>query len=144
MTAEKYYEILKQCGGTFQNLTNKDRWKLLQAWREIFAVQLHERTGKWKFQGFEWHIFSFGHARALNGPKAILAYEQEGGENLIVCPEFSKLSAVRLEKGALPNFRDDYEDVYIWPADLVWTMAFTHEESIGCGPYFCRREWLTE
>jgi hypothetical protein len=51
-------------------------------------------------------------------------------------------SVLRLVNGALPDFRPLCDDVYVWPDDLAWTMAFTHEEASGLGPYYCRREWV--
>jgi len=35
-----------------------------------------------------------------------------------------------------------YADVYVTPPDFAWTMAFTHEQDAGLGPYFARREWV--
>lgn len=43
--------------------------------------------------------------------------------------------------GRLPDFRSLYDDIYVWPDGLEWTMAFTHEDNY-LGPYFSRREWV--
>lgn len=37
-----------------------------------------------------------------------------------------------------PDFSDWGADLYVFPADLAWTMAFTHEQCMGLGPYFAR------
>ncbi len=85
----------------------------------------------------QWLVFSFGHADALCGDEAVAAYEAERPDVVVVCPESGRLEAVRLHGGTPPGFRGG--DVYVWPPDLAWSMAFTHEESLGLGPYFSRR-----
>jgi Domain of unknown function (DUF4275) len=142
MIPESYQAVLDRCGGLHQPLANPDRWAVIQAWREVYAAGLHAATGRWKRGQFEWHVFSFGHTRALNGERSALAYTAERPGVLIVCPESVNVPAVRLVNGALPDFRLLCDDVYVWPEDLTWTMAFTHEESWGFGPYYCRREWV--
>ena len=90
----------------------------------------------------EWHVFSFGHARALEGEKAAVAYDSlESPLAFIVCPEDGDAPAFRVTGGTLPQLRATGMDVYVWPEDLTWTMAFTHEDGY-CGPYFSRREWM--
>ncbi len=79
---------------------------------------------------------------ALSGVSAAAAYDREHPDVFIVYPEWLKAPAVRLIGGTLPNFRPECDDVLVWPDDLSWTMAFTHEESLGLGPYYCRREWV--
>ncbi len=142
MTLDKYQAILDQCGGEQQLLPQRQRWRMQQDWRHVFAAALHQATGRWKHDQFEWHVFSFEFAQAYCGERALAAYQAERARNLVVCPEFATLPAVRLVGATLPDFRRDHADVYIWPEDLNWTMAFTHEESLGLGPYYCRREWL--
>ena len=141
MTAGDYQHALDRTGGQAEPLPDAERWALLQEWRVVFAAGLHAATGRWK-QHFEWDIFCAGYARALNGEKAAVAYAAERPAAVIVCPESEELPAVRLHGGGLPDFREEVDDVSVWPLDLAWTMAFTHEESIGLGPYFSRREWL--
>ena len=57
-------------------------------------------------------------------------------------PEVDRLTGHSYGRGALPDYRAESYDVYVWAEDLAWTMAFTHEESLGLGPYFSRREWV--
>jgi hypothetical protein len=140
MKINAYQAVLDRCGGRQDTLSERARWRAMQEWRNVYAAPLHAATGRWKKDGFEWHVFSLGYAEAISGLKAVAAYESEQANVMIVCPESTKLPAVRIDGGGLPNFQN--EDVYAWPEDLGWTMAFTHEESIGLGPYFCRREWL--
>jgi hypothetical protein len=141
MLIASYLEAIEGCGGRVETLADKERWKWIQEWREVFAIGVYGPTGHWKAGQFEWAIF-VTEVRALNGPRASLAYTAEQSVDFIVYPEVPALPAVRLLDADLRDFRPINEDVYVWPSDLAWTMAFTHEESIGMGPYFCRREWV--
>ena len=142
MTLDGYQKILEKSGGVQEILPDRKRGDLLQAWRQVYAAGLHAVSGCWKYGPFEWHVFSFEYARAWNGQPATAAYSVEEPTAVIVCPESAKLPAVRLTGGRLPDFGSACVDAYVWPEDLAWTMAFTHEESLGLGPYFCRREWV--
>jgi hypothetical protein len=117
---------------------------MIQDWRESYAVGLHAATGRWKHGKYEWHLFSFGYALALNGAQAAQTYSEQRAESVIICPEENRLPAARLIGGELPDFFWKYEDVYVWPGDLSWFMAFTHEAGSGLGPYFSRRERVIE
>lgn len=140
MTPDEYEEVLSGSGGQFEILERRPRWQLLQLWREVYAAQVHEATGSWKLGQFEWHIFNTNYVRSLRGGRAVMAYLEQHAQTVIVCPEEPSLPAVRLTHGRRPSFPG--YDVYIWPEDLAWTMAFTHEESMGLGPYFSRRDWM--
>jgi hypothetical protein len=113
---------------------------LLQEWREVYARPLHARTGKWTHRGYDFHVFSFGFARAIAGEKAVFTYQsQDPPRRTIVCPHERRLPAVELIDGALPDLFMSGHDIFVWPEDLAWTMAFTHEDG-SFGPYFSRRE----
>jgi hypothetical protein len=138
---EELEQELDRCGERGEPLTRKRRGDLLQQWRQVFAAPLYKKTGKWKHGQFEWHVFSFKYTRALNGGRAEEAYRQERPGRLIVIPEDVAFPAYELTVRQVPNFSALCSDVYVWPPDHAWTMAFTHEESDGVGPYFSRREW---
>jgi hypothetical protein len=145
MTEEEYQTALERCGGSQEILDRKKRWHWMQRWREVYASALHAATGSWKLGKFDWHVFSHPYARALNGQKAMLAYEEERPKVLLICPEYEVLPAVRLLVAKRkPSFRQESGDVYVFPEDLSWTVAFTHEESLELGPYFSRREWIAD
>ena len=123
-------------------LTSEARHAWLQEWREVYAAGLHAATGQWKIDGFEWHVFSFQHARARNSQHSLAAYAAESAPDFVVCPESHRLPAVRLVGARLPQIAGRGSDILVAPADLAWTMAFTHEETQEIGPYFSRREWI--
>jgi hypothetical protein len=112
----------------------------------VYAAPFHRRTGRWKDGQFEWHVFSSGETKSLHAFRAEAAYAEERPRSVLVVPEDEEFDAVRIElphgKDRRPYFGGIYADVYIWPPDLSWTMAFTHEQESGLGPYFSRREWV--
>ncbi len=108
-----------------------------------YAVWLHAVTGKWILLGFDWHVFSYHHARALARMKASLTYARlTPPPRFIICPHDERLPAFEVICGSLPDFTNSGQDIYVWPDGLDWTMAFTHEDG-WFGPYFSRREWIT-
>jgi hypothetical protein len=140
--SKQYEELLAACGAQREAVSQDQRAELMQRWRERYAAGLHAATGRWKRDGFEWHVFSFGDARSLGGESALQAYRAERPRSLIVSPEDHRLPAFRLETERLPEFSG--ADVYVFPESLRWTMAFTHEETSELGPYFSRAEWIVD
>jgi len=141
----QYLAIIDICG-QWSEIGRRSRWQQEQRWREVYAARLHASTGKWRWGQLEWHVFSFHHAPALEGTSAVEGYLQTLASELIVIPEqhsHPTLPAIHLSADRLPQFQDSGFDVMVWPPDLGWTMAFTHEEG-SCGPYFARREWMAK
>jgi hypothetical protein len=139
---DEYLELLNRTAGRQEFFGLSEKWRLIQAWRERFAAVLHAREGKRDLR-FEWHVFSYGYARSLNGARALEGYEAQTITSIIVCPQSDLLPACRIVGGSLPDFQMADEDISIWPEDLSWTMCFTHEAAMGLGPYFSRSEWLS-
>jgi hypothetical protein len=96
----------------------------------------------WTHFGFDWHVFSYRHARALAREKASFAYASlDPPPFSIICPQDERLPAFEITGGSLPDFRNSGQDMYVWPNGLDWTMAFTHEDG-WLGPKLSRREWI--
>jgi hypothetical protein len=138
----EFDEALDAAGGRCDPIPIRRRRALMQEWRQVYAARLHAATGKWTRLGFEWHVFSYGHARALKGHQSWFAYSALSPPSpLIICPQDDRLPAFEVADGLLPDFRDSGLDLYVWADVLEWTMAFTHEEG-WLGPYFSRSEWI--
>jgi len=109
--------------------TSNEIASLVQQWLDVFGK---DRQGA-NTKAFLWHIFSYERYPALKGDQAVLEYRQE------VCCEFVVLSNDR-DEAYLSDVRPDdrpFSDFYVFPPNLAWTMAFTHEEG-WLGPYFAR------
>lgn len=142
---EAFLTVMDVHGKEAVVLSMKQRWQVLKDWRHVYASGLQCRTGKWRIQEFEWHVFSSGHARAEQGTSALESYRQERPViDFHVIPEAENLPAYRCRAGELPDFTGHFLDVLVFPEDLSWTMAFTHETStdLEMGPFFSRREWV--
>lgn len=142
MTRDAYLDCLERCGSQVDALRWRDRLQSIRRWRERFAAPVADHRGGWRLGGYDWHVFSFGHVPALVGDLAFEEYRAREPGVFLVIPQRDALPAFRAVGGALPDFRSSLEDVAVWPEDLGWTMAFTHEESIGLGPCFCRADWV--
>jgi hypothetical protein len=142
MVDDSYLEIIGLCGGRREVLESRERWRLSQRWRETFALGLHAARGRWKLGEFDWLLFSFEYAPAWRGARAVAAYQGLHPPSFIVCPERESSPAVRIIGGELPDFQVLCDDICVWPEDLTWTMAFTHERDREIGPYFSESAWV--
>ena len=141
MTQDEYRAEVERCGGTVAALARTERAAALHAWRAVYAAAYFAAKGKWKHGQYEWHVFSFGYTRAVQGDRAVEGYRAQPAAPFLVVPEDRRWPAFRCAGGGWPDFAATRLDVYVWPTDLDWTMAFTHEQDSGLGPYFCPREW---
>lgn len=98
-------------------------------WREVFAAGAPDRLTR----RFLWHSLSSGHYPALAKAEARASYEsQEAAEYIVLCNEQNRavVTAVR-------PVGSGWDDAYVFPPNLAWTMVFTHEDGID-GPFFAR------
>ena len=122
MDVSGYNAVLKATEGGWYPLTERQRWRALEKWRAVYAVPLHQATGRWKLHQFEWHVFSYKYVRTLNGARALSAYMAETSQRTYVAPESNRHEAGVLTQGRLPEYFTDLRaDIYVWPEDLSWT-----------------------
>jgi hypothetical protein len=123
-------------------LTHKQKWQVLQKWRETYCATLKMRTGKWVHKGIDWHVFSYGYANHVKGERAKQEYFSMSDQSYYVVPGNDSLSAYLCSSDLMSDFAIlPTIDIYIFHVDLDWTMVFTHEQDMGLGPYFSRRCW---
>lgn len=134
-------EVLTCCRTSFCPLVKKERWVVEQQWRGVYGRATFVKTGTWNDGGLAWNYFSSGHAKARDGAQASALYAAEHAEEFFVRPDAEDLPAFRCRGGRLPDFEPYELDIHVFPVDLAWTMAFTHEAYLGFGPYFARLEW---
>ena len=141
-TLAYFDDALDAAGGRREIIPLWRRRQLLQEWRYVYAAWLCVVTGKWTWRGYDWHAFSFNHARALARERASFAYATlTPPSSYVVCPHDERLPALEVVGGSLADFKNSGLDIYVWPDDFAWTMAFAREDG-WFGPYFSRREWI--
>ncbi|MCL4771642.1 MAG: DUF4275 family protein [Burkholderiaceae bacterium] len=100
-----------------------------ERWRAVYAA-----NGTAPALGqFLWHTFSYAAYPSVCGEDAVQLYALHRDEEVIVLSNDRK-TALRVT--ALP-ISDWAIDLYVFPSDLTWTMAFTHEDG-WLGPYFAK------
>ena len=112
-----------------------------ERWRRTFAVTTKQDTGRWVNGGYDWHTFSFEHAKSVAGPEAKAEYLAQPCERFVLIPDGhgSRTESGFVVEGPHPDLGG--RDMLVVPEDLQWTMAFTHEDG-WLGPYFCLRDWV--
>jgi hypothetical protein len=136
-------DFAEQSGATVVTLDVKDRLLVMQQWREAYARAVKERTGSWVYEGHDWHTFSWNFCRYRQGARALSEYLSERVIGVYVIPEDEEQSAFICNGPRLLDFSDCRADVHVFPENLSWTAAFTHEQP-DIGPYFSRFEWVTQ
>ena len=114
---------------TLREFNSVEAADLSRAWLEVFG---RDRQGM-NTKAFMWHVFSGTRYPALEGEQALSEYSAQ------ICCEFVVLSNGR-DAAYLSDERPDsrpFSDFYVFPPNMAWTMAFTHEEG-WLGPYFAK------
>ena len=98
-------------------------------WMEVYGKNWRGlNTG-----AFMWHLFSGGGYPAQERQDAQRAYDEHQADQYVVLSN-DGLSALLTD---LRPTNLTWKDVYVFPKNLAWTMAFTHE--VGwLGPYFAK------
>lgn len=100
-----------------------------ERWRAVYAAHgTAPALGR-----YLWHTFSYAAYPSVSGEDAEQQYAQHRDEEVIVLSNDRK-TAFRV---AAPPVSDWVIDFYVFPSDLAWTMAFTHEDG-WLGPYFAK------
>jgi hypothetical protein len=118
-------------GGVVEVLNKQQCGCIRQTWKKQFAT----RGQGMRLSQHLWHVFSHEGYPALSGDTAERAYMAEQAVHYVVMDD-------QMTAGLITDLRPDnlvYQDVHVFPLNLAWTMAFTHED--GClGPYFARHQ----
>ncbi|MBH9577043.1 DUF4275 family protein [Inhella proteolytica] len=100
--------------------------------QDWLAVYGKDRQGM-NTKDFLWHVFSGGRYPSLSGAEAMSTYRQQTGVEFVVLANDRK-QALLLSQ---PPQGPPWSDCYVFPPNLAWTLAFTHEAG-WLGPYFAR------
>ena len=84
-------------------------------------------------KAYRWHIFSDERYPAVSGQSALDEYRRQRACEYIVLPNDGE-PAIETD---LPPLEFWLEDYLVFPRNMAWTMAFTHEDG-WLGPYFAK------
>jgi hypothetical protein len=98
-------------------------------WLDAFGADRHGVNAK----AYLWHIFSGSRYPSLSGAEAMAEYEKQVAVEYVVLSNDRKTA---FATDTLPQ-SSSLTDYYVFPANLAWTMAFTHEDG-WLGPYLAR------
>lgn len=102
-------------------------------WRAAWLIAYGASRNGVNVKAFLWHVFSAGRYPCQSGAAALAEYRQQSCVEYIVLSNDGKcafLTDLRPEKV-------DLQDYYVFPPNLAWCMAMTHEDG-WLGPYFAR------
>jgi hypothetical protein len=108
---------------------NKSSREIEAEWMSIFCKNKQGYNTK----DYRWHIFSCGGYPAVEADDAERLYSSHSAESYYVM--YKNASTIELVKEKPTDL--NFKDVYVFPRNMAWTMAFTHEEG-WLGPYFAR------
>ncbi len=128
-------DALRQRGVPLRELPRKEGFALQRNWLARFAQGVKERKGHWTFRGYIWHGFSYGFQRCIVGADAMARYQAQPSEDFYVFDEDAR-HVYECSSPDYPDLTDYRDEAYVFPKSGNWTMVFTHEQSIGLGPYF--------
>ncbi len=114
-------------GRVLRVLSEGEASALATAWLDVFG---RRGTGM-SLKAYLWHVFSARGYESLAGKEALSAYAAREA------PEYLVLSNDR-RTAFVTDLRPDwtsFDDCCVFPPNLAWTMAFTHEDD-WLGPYF--------
>lgn len=118
-----------------REFTKDEVASLVQQWLNVFT-----KDGQgMHIKAYMWHVFSGIRYPALEGEQARIEYLRQ------ICGEFVILSNDR-DAAFLTDTRPEdrpFSDFYVFPPNLAWTMAFTHEDG-WLGPYFAQHPRYAE
>lgn len=115
-------------GEVLTRLSRRDAASLTSAWLEVFGPKPAPHMNE-----YMWHVFSYAAFPSMNLQAALDAYTQ------VTCSEYVVLSNEG-DQALITDQRPtscSLSDFYVFPKNLAWTMAFTHEDG-WLGPYFAK------
>jgi len=100
-----------------------------QRWLAVFGRDRHGVNAK----AFLWHIFSGARYPSVAGEEARAEYERHAAARYVLLSN-DRQSVFLLDRKPVNWPERDYN---VFPENLAWNMAFTHEEG-WLGPYFAK------
>ncbi len=84
-------------------------------------------------KSYLWHIFSSSRYHSVCKKEAKTEYDNHTSSEYVILSNNDELAILVTEKPY--NFNN--QDFYVFPKNMAWTMAFTHEDD-WLGPFFAK------
>lgn len=114
-------------GEVLHEYSRAEALELAERWLAAYAANGFG-TGS---RQYLWHAFSFAATPALEGAPALARYEQQACARYVALANDRKTAFLT----ATRPVQSLYQDWLVFPPNLAWTMAFTHEDG-WIGPFF--------
>ena len=120
-------EITCEPDGLIKVFDKSESAEIEKQWMKIFCKNKQGFNTK----AFKWHIFSGNGFPSIEADLARKEYKSKNETNYVVMGNDNELAILTSKKPVSCNLTD----YYVFPVNMAWTMAFTHEEG-WLGPYF--------
>ncbi len=128
--------LLEAAGVLVRVLSEEERQEAEQQWREVYGKAFRGRVRHGFRADFEYSLQPS--CRWLMVPLS------SGVEGASVSPLARDAEGCECEGPVVPLGVANDVEFAVAPADLSWTMLYTHEDHDLGGPYFVRREWVVD
>jgi hypothetical protein len=129
MVKRRIDEPLVAQGQVTHTFSKQEVAALVAQWLEVYG---QDRFGV-NAHAYLWHVFSFERYPSVSGAAAEAGYEQQQAHEYVVLSNDRDL-AFKTDQRPHRAMLRDYQ---VFPPNLAWTMAFTHEDG-WLGPYFAK------
>lgn len=126
---ESFGEFSLNAESILQTYSTAEAQQWAERWRDVYASAKRAPGLK----QYLWHTFSWDAYPSVSGAEAKQLYAQHGWSEVVVLSN-DRRTAVRCTELPVGDGRGDF---YVFPVDLAWTMAFTHEDG-WLGPFFAK------
>jgi hypothetical protein len=130
----KHKDIHVEPGDITHRHSSDEVSELLALWLDAFGKNRHGVNSN----TYLWHIFSGDRYPNVSGAEALTQYKQQQAPEYVVLSNDRK---VAFATDSLPE-KCSLHDYYVFPRNLAWTMAITHEDG-WLGPFFARHASFT-
>jgi hypothetical protein len=134
------HDFLISLGASVKVIEKSALQCLDKEWLLTFSSNVKAKTGKWVYNGYRWHAFSFNYEKSIDGHKALDYYLSLRPKRFFVFSDWGPEIGLLCEGIIPPDLSSLHTDLYVFPRSLLWTMSFTHEQP-DLGPYFACQDW---
>lgn len=135
MKRTRSHQLDVEPGRVVQRFTRNEALAWAERWMAVYA---NDTFGA-NIKAYLWHTFSFERYPCVCKSDAEALYRQQAAMDIVV---LSNDRHSGLLTDALPT-NLSCKDCCVFPTNLAWTMAFTHEDG-WLGPYFAKHPCYAE